>query len=355
MLAYVILIAVFLISYFFFKRHYDQEKTVKYMITTFFVGYLVLLCFRDFAVGIDNVSYINMYFIPLRNTPWREVFVSFTDEPGFSVIAKVIVDVFEDNHLVLAIIALMSVIPLMILYRRESKEAAVCCSFFMISLLFEIFFSGLRQGIALGLTVPAYYFTKHKKFIPFLLMVLLASSIHTSAFMLLLLYPVYHAKITGKWLWVVVPAMAVVYIFNDRIFSVVFNALATGKYFEKYASLTRATNQYGLLVLFVLISAYSILVMDKDSADKDDIGLRNLLLLATTLQFFAPLHALASRLNYYFIMFIPIAITRVNFRRKPQYDQVVRIASFIMAAFFIFYFFFMKGDSLQIMDYKPFF
>ena len=355
MLAYVILIAVFLISYFFFNRHYDHEKTVRYMITTFFVGYLVLLCFRDFSVGIDNASYMSMYFIPLRNTSWSNLFKVFTDEPGFSIVAKVIADVFENDHVVLAIIALISVIPLMILYRHESKEAAVCCAFFMISLLFEIFFSGLRQGIALGLTVPAYYFTKNKKFIPFLLMVLIAASIHTSAVMLLLLYPVYHARITGKWLWFVVPAMAAVYIFNDRIFSFVFNALATGKYFEKYASMTRSTNQYGLLMLFVLISAYSILIMDKNSADKDDIGMRNLLLLATTLQFFAPLHALASRLNYYFIIFIPIAITRVNFRKKPEFDQIVRIASFIMAAFFIFYFFFMKGDTLHIMNYRPFF
>ena len=90
---------------------------------------------------------------------WREVFQYRADELGFSLFVKIIATVTSNAQIFIIATALVSVIPVMILYRNESREAAVCCAFFMISLLFEFFFSGMRQGVALGLTVPAYYFT----------------------------------------------------------------------------------------------------------------------------------------------------------------------------------------------------
>ena len=38
-----------------------------------------------------------------------------------------------------------------------------------------------------------------------------------------------------------------------------------------------------------------------------------------------------------------------------MFKQVVTLAKYIMVAYFIFYFFFMKGDTLQIMNYSFFF
>jgi hypothetical protein len=113
-----------------------------------------------------------------------------------------------------------------------------------------------------------------------------------------------------------------------------------------------ASGQYGLLILFVLISVYCFVMMDEEKADADDIGIRNLLLLATALQLFAPLHVLASRINYYFIIFIPVALTRVNSKCKHMFWQVAKLAKYVMIVYFIFYFFFMKSDALQIMNYS---
>lgn len=335
----------------FYYSRYEKNKAKELMITTFFVVYLFLLCFRATTVGIDTFNYVNRYFHPFHSMSWGEVFRFSPDEPGFSIFVKLITVVTTTEQIFMSLSALVAVVPVMILYRRESKEAAVCCSFFMISLLFEIFFSGMRQGIAVGLTVPAYYFAKNKKIIPFLLIVALAATFHISAVMILFIYPVYRAKITGKWLWIVVPSMGLVFYYNRQIFTVLFE-LVGGKYFEKYSTLYGSTNQYGLLILFVLISAYSIFMMDPEIADEDDIGLRNILLLATVIQFFAPLHNIVSRMNYYYILFIPIAITRANKKCKFRYRQITKVASCVMTVYFLFYFFFSKGDILQIMNYQ---
>lgn len=351
MTVYIVLIVIFFLSFFIFRSRFEMDRTIKYMITTFFVGYLFLLCFRETSVGIDTVNYLNRYFLPFQSMAWREVLQYRADELGFSILTKLIATISSNTQFYIIIIALVSVIPVMILYRNESREAALCCSFFLISLLFEIFFSGLRQGIALGLTVPAYYFTKQKKIIPFLLIVALAVTFHVSAVMIVFIYPIYHAKITGKWLWVVIPVMAVIYYYNRIIFTALFEAFG-GKYFEKYSTLLGTTNQYGLLTLFVLLAAYTVFMMDENLADEDDIGLRNILLLATAIQFFAPLHNIASRMNYYYILFIPIAVTRANQKCKHLFWQITKVASWVMTAYFIFYFFFNKGDQLHIMEYS---
>ncbi len=374
MTAYVFLIAITIIAHIFFRYEYidkrrrglayggedfdydsARSRVESRTIGTFFVIYIALLCLRDSTVGVDVRGYINNYFYQFKALSWQQIVEYKGDELVFSALTKVIGAIFSSPQIYLSIIAIASVGPVMYLYKREVKGALLCCSFFLISLVFEIFFSGLRQAVAVGLTVPAFYFAKDKKIFKFILVVLFAMTFHLSAAIMFLIYPIYHAKITRKWLWFVLPIMAIIYRFNSEIFN--FLLLFSGeKYYTKYGVWgLGTTNQYGLLVLFVLIAVYCFVVLDEEQADADDIGFRNLLLLATLIQFFAPLHFIVSRMNYYFILFIPIALTRANYKCKPQFWQLTKIASAVMTVYFIVYFFFMKGDTLHIMDYKFFF
>ena len=371
MTAYVFLVAITIIAHIFFRYEYidkrprglvygggdfdfdeARSRVESKTIGTFFVLYIALLCLRDSSVGIDASRYISLYFDRFKYLDLASVLHGTSDEYGFSILSKIISLLTSSPQIYLAVIALISVVPVLILYRKEADDALLCCSFFLISLLFEAFFSALREGIAIGLVVPAYYFVKRKKIIPFILIVLLASTFHLSAIIILVLYPIYHAKITWKWLWVVVPVMFILYRYNAEIFNTLLVVFG-GKYANKYLIYGyNATGQYGLLVLFVLFSVYSFVMLDEEIADKDDIGLRNILLLSTALQLFAPLHVLASRLNYYFILLIPIVISRVNSKCKVRFWQIAKVARFLMIAYFIFYFFFGKGDALRIMNYQ---
>lgn len=326
-------------------------KVEKDTITVFFTFYIVILCLRDLFVGSDTIEYV-YNFNQYRLLDWSQIVARKPDELAFSFVTKIIGQVTSNPQLFLSVFAILSVAPIMILYKREARDAVLCCSFYLISLLFEFYFSGIRQGVAIGFMVPAYYFVKEKKPIQFVITLIVASSFHISALIGILLYPIYHAKITTKWLWFVVPIMALIYRFNQPIFNTLF-LLSGEKYSTKYIIWGFGeTGQYGLLLLFVLLSIYSFLMLDESQADGDDIGLRNVLLLATVLQFFSPLHSLASRMNYYFILFIPIAITRVNYKSKIRYKQIAKLAKVVMVVYFLFYFFVLKGDSLGIFNYK---
>ena len=358
MAIYYFLVGLPIIAYLFLKQRglrFKKYNNEEFVIVFFFLMYLAILCLRDLSVGIDVKTYISRFFEPYSEYSFAKI-RSISSEWGFGYLTKIIASVSSNPHVYLSVIASLTVLPIMKFYKNEATDGLLCISIFLITLLFDIIFSGLRQGLALAMAVPAFYFSKEKKVVSYLLIVLLAFSFHQSGLMLLLLYPIYHAHITKKWLWVVAPLMILIFVFNAQVFGFVFKTMG-GYYFEKYSLESagyRQTAQYGQLILFFIFSAYSYFMLDEKQGDesKEDIGLRNLLLLATALQCFAPLHVIASRMNFYYMLFIPVTISRVGTHCKPRYKKVAKAASVVMTIFFILYFFVRKGDSLQIFNYE---
>lgn len=350
MIAYEAVIGLTVFVYMLFTAlHYEKSRVDKITITFFFLVYLFLLCARDFSVGVDTKGYVRT-FENTKYLDWKASFLYGSDEVGFKIF-RMIIQCFGNARVYISIAAAMAVIPIMYLYKQEAEGAMICISFFLISLLFEMFFSGLRQSIAIGLAVPAYYFVKAKKKVPFLLVVALACSFHKTAIMLLLLYPIYHANITKKWLWIIVPLVVFVMLQRERLMDLIFK-LAGDEYSYKYSYLTGSSGQIGLMILFLLITVYCYVMLDETVAGKEEIGLRNILLLAAFIHLFTPLNPTVSRMNYYFIPFIPVAISRVNNRCNKQLYQFRDIAAVVLPIFFALYFFLMKDDSLNVFNYR---
>ena len=185
-------------------------------------------------------------------------------------------------------------------------------------------------------------------------MVILAFLFHRTGIVIAAIYPIYHAKITRKWLWFVVPIMTVVYLYRDALFEYLF-VLAGDSYVRGYSYLTGTSAQGALMILFLLLSVYSYIVLDEEQAGEEEIGLRNILLLAACIHLFTPVNSIVARINMYYILFIPVAITRINNRCRENYYQITRIASFIMSAYFVLHFLTSTGSSVQFENYRFFF
>ena len=217
-------------------------------------------------------------------------------------------------------------------------------------------FSGLRQSIAIGLVVPAFYFTKERKLWKFLGITILALLFHHSAFMMLLIYPIYHAKLTPKHLLWLIPCLGLALLFNTSLFSFILRFLEffLGEDYSTY-EMTQ-TGAYTMIILMALFVAYSFIMPDEEQMDEMTRGFRNFLVLSLFLQLFAPISSLAMRMNYYFIIFIPLLIPRITNRCKwlnVRYLMLIRVAVFL---YFVIYFFDKANsmDSLNIYPYIPF-
>lgn len=354
LLCYWPVIAIPVAVYFFVWAAGKQKHTCdRAMILAFFIVYASYVCFRATSVGVDTGHY-TQFFGDVSVYGWNYLSLGNRSELGFQIFS-IIVSQFGNVELFFIVAGLCSVLPIAFLYYRTSESGPLCCSFFLVSLLFEFFFSGVRQGLAIGIGVIAFLFAKKRKFLLFLVAVPLASTMHKSAVVLLILYPLYHARITQKWIPIVAVALVGIYVFRDSIFNTVLMPLFGGDYLDGYEYLTGLSGQGSLSILFLFFAFYSCIILDPKKADAETLGLRNILLLAAVIHIFTPLNPVVCRMNYYFILFIPLALARVNARAKPLLKPVEQVVSFVLPIFFVVYFLFMKGDSLLIAPYEPFF
>ena len=138
-----------------------------------------------------------------------------------------------------------------------------------------------------------------------------------------------------KHLLFIIPGLACVWIFNQQIFS--FLGLILEQFTDYDTDITK-TGSITMLILFIIFAVFSYVIPEESKMDADTIGMRNLLILVVIIQMFAPLHSIAMRMGYYYMIFIPILLPRIIRLRSLQMSQVAIIARHIMVIFFIIYF-----------------
>lgn len=328
------------------RMSYEKKNTVA--LTFFFLFLTILIMFRHECVGNDTRNYIQI-FKQYSRTDWNEL-CRDDREYGFVYITKLISVFSQDPRVYLAVIALLISTMIYPTYKRLCVDPSLTIIIFCTLSTFVMMFSGIRQMIAIGVGFIAYENTRQKKLLLFILSFLLAMMFHTSAFMLVFMYPLYHVRITKKWLYAVVPILALCFLFNRQIFGILANMLHQ---YTKYDAKITPTGAYTMLILFGMFVMFSCLIPDEKKLDEEVIGLRNFLLLTFALQMFAPLHTLAMRMGYYYMIFIPLLLPKIIEGRSKRWNQVAILGRHVMVIFFLMYFFYnaSKGGNLNVFPY----
>jgi len=325
----------------------DRHRT---SLKWFFFLLFCLMTFRHFSVGTDTASYINT-FSRMQNVSWNTVF-HVSKEKGYWILVKLISLFSSSQQMYLAVISLIILLPIAALYTKNCDDVSLTLLLFVTLSNLIMIFSGIRQSIAISIGIIAYHWTKENKFIPFLLTVALAMTFHISAFILFPMYFVYRAKITRKWLIVVVPAMIAVFVFRSQVF-LFFEGLST-TFSDKYGMKTTDTGAYATLILYLMFAFISYLFADESSLDKELVGLRNIMLVTVALQMFASVHHLAMRLNYYYMIFIPVLIPKIIRHSSFTWRKTAYLARYVMVLFFLGYFLYTAAQDGGALDVYPY-
>ncbi|MBQ8056708.1 MAG: EpsG family protein [Ruminococcus sp.] len=303
---------------------------------------------RHKTIGTDTQLYI-YYFERFNVMEWSEI-PDLSLELGYSYYNKLISVFTDDPQVFLAITAVVISAMIYPTYRRLCLDPSLTIVLFCIMSTFVMMFSGIRQMIAIAIGFIAYEFTRKKKLFPFILAVAVAVMFHSSAFMLIFMYPLFHAKITKKWLYIIVPLTFVLFVFNAQVFSVLSVVL---EHYTRFSATTVSTGAYAMIALFAVFALFSFFVPDEDLVDAETIGLRNFLLLSIFIQIFAPLHTLAMRMNYYYIIFIPLLLPKIIQTKSVRWRQVAIAGRYVMVVFFLLYFF-VSASGEGALDVFPY-
>lgn len=252
----------------------------------------------------------------------------------------------------LAIIALITLLPVARVYLRESALPFLSVLLFVNMSVFPLMFSGLRQAIAISIGMLAYAYVQKKDIIAFVLYVVLAVSFHVSALILLFMYPLYYLKITKKILIAIITLVAVVFTFREFIFRAVLSFICQ-KYALRYLEIEN-TNAYNMLILLIVFAVLSFVCVNGRTASTQIKGLRNFLLLTIFIQLFASINTVVMRLGYYYLVFTPLLISNVIVCRSQRYRKSIRFAHIALLIFFTGYFFLNANFGADILAIYPY-
>ncbi|MBQ3640711.1 EpsG family protein [bacterium] len=293
-----------------------------------------MLACRSISCGRDLRNY-KYFFEIIKNLQFSEMLEYFPTEQLYFSLNWIVTRIYPDFRLLLVITAVLCAGITGWFYKRESEYPLLTILLFITNTCFVMFYSGLRQSLAMLFIIPAYYLTKQKRLIPFIVVVLIAKLFHNSAIIMLLLYPVFHIQLLSKDFLGMMFLVALVFVLKVEIFSMVVPFLN-----DKYARGGVAeTGAYAVWLMFLLYLIYSFLVLDDSKMNKECLGLRNVLVIMTLIQSFASINPLAMRMNYYFIMLFPIIIPKLMNYPKVGNENIVQESKWGMVLLFVIYFF----------------
>lgn len=354
MLVYYIMLGVPLLTAILFrlsKRRQvytlENRKSFNPTILVFFIILFLILILRDYHIGSDTLGYKVLYN-NISDVHFGKIFSTYDREYGFVILTKLFRLINPSFRFFLAVTTLFSLIPVAWYYQKESDYPLLTIVLFVTVAPFTMYFSGLRQIIAMALGIIAWKMAKERKLIWFIVIVMAAMLFHASAIVLFAVYPLYRVKITAKWLFVVVPAIILVYIFNKPIFSFLVTFL-----WKEYGQNVE-TGGYTVLLLLIAFAVYAYIMPDSKLMDEETIALRNILLLSIAMQCFAPIHPLAMRMNYYFLLFVPVLITKIAVRAKYQYKKFAEVSVLVMLVGFTAYYYYHAYTGTDILKMYPY-
>lgn len=231
--------------------------------------WILLSGLRGLSVGADTLAYKVYRFEIVKNYSWSTVFSQFAEryidgvetikDPTYTIITKAF-QMFSDNYqLFLIFIALIFFIPFGSFVYKNSKNPYI--SFLLFSCLFFEFFAitGSRQTIATAIAVfGGYVLIKKKKWLAYIIVVLLASTVHLSAMCVLPFYWLSKIKINKFTLTVYWIATALAFVFRSQLLDLLKFIIDNEVYdaYVQYEGASAGTFVYLLIAVGLVITLF---------------------------------------------------------------------------------------------------
>lgn len=296
---------------------------------------VLILGLRHPSMGNDlRYQKLNGYlgsFDRINMCSWQDIWTLkvMNYERGYIIYNKLIGSLGGNQQALLIVSAGLSVIPIMYYLSKNSKNMLLSIIIYLGLPAFLMCYSGLRQAIAIGITSLSMIYIKKKSLVKFVLLVLLASTFHSSAIVFLVAYPLYHIKASDKWDAASIISIPVIYILRVPLFTTL------SKLFKDEAH----TTETGAFTLFVIFSLIYIGLVFLSKKRKCPCGYTNIFYFACLCQAFAGLYYTAMRVGYYFMIALAVGLPEVlqDMKSERDEDKSYKLAYGIVIALFVIY------------------
>lgn len=347
------LFSIIIISMFIYALPINKSKQNILLGILLFFQFTIIAVLRHEYVGADLITYIE-YFNYVSSsviTDFERKIMSF--EIGYVLLNKIVSYFTSDSRILIIIIDSFIYISFCRFIVKYSKIPWL--SFFMFVALgyYSHIYNIQRQFIAIAILTYSIHYALNKQFFKFILLVLLSMSIHKTAIVFLLIYPIVKIEFNIQTIIILFICICLfMYTFANVILQYFMKLLE----YEAYSDVMVEDTGYGMLILLLIVVIASYALCAKYKKSNKIINLFfNILVVSLFLQVLAIKFNLFGRVVMYFavymIILIPNAISLIKSR------DVRNVSSVIVGIFVTLYFFryiVIENVGSGIMPYRFF-
>lgn len=217
------------------KTEYVCGKRVhRYQLIWAFLIFLPLIIWSGYRGYIGDTYAYKLAFdeMPVNFSDIPEYMETVTKDKGFYFLSAVIKSVIgADCSKYFIIIAFLQAIPIILIYRKYSSDYLTSFFLFVASTDYiSWMFNGARQFVAVAITFACFELILQKKYVPTIIIILIASLFHGSALLLLPFVFIAQGKAWNKNTIIFIIGVVIAVSFVDKFTNVLDGLLAETQY-----------------------------------------------------------------------------------------------------------------------------
>lgn len=221
----------FFLGFFFPKLNEQKKQKRLYFIICGAVMLFIMGCRRYSLGSVDTYHYCLRMYQAINSETWQQFYEPNLYEKGFQLFMFAASRVFHHYQWILIVSSLFYIVSLFYFADHNSDDIPLSVTLY-ISLGLMIFeLQGMRQAMAMSLCLFAYEQAKNRKFLRFLLLVMLASTFHRTAIIFIFVYWIAKLKMNKLNVPLIFCASLLVTIFPSSVVDLgnkVFNETYSG-------------------------------------------------------------------------------------------------------------------------------
>lgn len=286
----------------------------KIYLVSVFGGIFLISAGRSVSVGIDTLmhcaAYKSLSFVPFSNL---DLFNS-RFEVGFLIICRIL-GYITHNYQILIVFssAIFCICTCIFIYKFS--DSSILSTVIFLCVMFPNYLNIMREAMAISIGMLAIIVLDKRKDCLFVVLVLLAATLHKSALILLILLPLSYLRVNSKTVGIFATCSLIIYIFIDQILQTIAHLTGRSIFYDESFM---GSNYSGALAQFVFILLLVFLVFNYLKAGSRNRGMVELnsmspviqwgLLLWLALTAFGMRIEIVTRFSYYFAPFVLIAL-----------------------------------------------
>lgn len=323
---------------FLFCKNDNKNRKIFLILST--IHLTLIMAFRGISVGMDTKTYVDLFE---KISYSDNIFTVIKSAPVYVVYNKAISLSFSNLQWILVFNAIIITGGIGIFIYRNSSNVVMSIYYYIALYFYFKSFNISRQFIAIVLVLNGYYFLKNNKNRNFFILLALATAVHNTAIVMILLYPLSKIKWSNLKILLLASSSIIFALLYEKILNIFL------RFFPRYSMYVNGSSTFSIedigqgnkifVSFFYLLIVILCLIVLKIKNNKNEEIKKELYLLTAIMSIASVVgiifynNLLISRIEVYFsifiIIYIPLLVDYIGGRTRILLYYVFMIVTAI--------------------------